>query len=193
VIDAAVALHPLIRAGAASSLPPVVASIAAAAEPWKTVYGDSKALATAVVFAHLGAMLVGGGLAFAADRATLRLLRGVRVPSRDDAARGLADLGATHRPVVAALAVMFVSGVLLFLSDVETFWGSAVYWIKMALVAALLVNGFLMTRAESALERAVASGATPDASVWSRLRVNAVASAALWLATLLAGVALANS
>jgi hypothetical protein len=63
----------------------------------------------------------------------------------------------------------------------------------MALVAALLLNGFLMTRAESQLGSVVASGASPDARLWSRLRTNAVASAALWLATLLAGVALANS
>lgn len=193
MIDAAVALYPLLRASTHSPLPALVAAVASAAEPWKNAYGDSKAIATAVVFAHLGALFVGGGLAFAADRATLRVLRAERVPSRETATRSLGELGATHRPVVAALAIVFLSGVLLFLSDVETFWGSVVYWVKMSLVAALLVNGFLMTRAEATLDGALAAGGTPDPAVWGRLRTHAVASAILWLATLLAGVALANS
>jgi hypothetical protein len=187
VIDAAL-LHifPLLRAAEHAPLPALVQRVADAAEPWKNLYGDSKVVATAVVFAHLGALFVGGGLALAADRATMRAVRG-GAPVDDAGARSLADLAGTHRPVVIALALVVASGVLLLLSDVETFWGSPVYWIKMALVAALLVNGWLMTRAESALATDAASGP------WGRLRTHAVLSATLWMATLLAGVALANS
>jgi hypothetical protein len=187
VIDAALAHVPmLLRAAEHTALPALVQRVADAAEPWKNLYGDSKVVATVVVFAHLGALLVGGGLALAADRTTMRAVRG-GAPVGDAGSRSLADLAGTHRPVVIALVVMFASGVALFLSDVETFWGSAVYWIKMALVAALLVNGWLMMRAESALAADGASGR------WGRLCMHAALSAALWMATLLAGVALANS
>lgn len=188
MIDAT-ALLALAPRAALSSLPPVVASIAAAAAPWKDFYGDSKVAETAVLFAHLGALLVGGGLAIAADRATLRAVRGGRPLDTETGVRARAELASTHVPVVVALAVVFASGALLFLSDVETFWGSPVYWAKMSLVALLLVNGFLMTRTE----RALAAASPGEAAPWGRLRVHAVASLALWLVTMLAGVALANS
>jgi hypothetical protein len=169
------------------AMPPLVAAVASAAEPWKNLYGDSRVAATAVVFAHLGALFVGGGLALGADRATMRAVHAGAPVTPGAGERSLAELADTHRPVVIALVLVFLSGVLLFLSDVETFWGSPVYWIKMTLVAALLVNGWLMTRAESALAAGGAGGP------WGRLRTHAMVSAALWMATLLAGVALANS
>jgi len=169
--------------------PPVLASVVAslthAAAPWKHVYDDSKVLETIVVFVHLAALLVGGGIALATDRATLRALRG----DAGERERQLAELGLTHRIVVPALLVAFLSGVLLFFADVETFATSIAFWIKMALVALLLFNGLLMTRYETALRRS----STGDAVPWSRLRTTAVASGVLWLATLLAGVALTNA
>ncbi|MDP9349822.1 MAG: hypothetical protein M3P24_11895, partial [Gemmatimonadota bacterium] len=42
------------------------------AGPWASLYNDSPPLQTVVLFAHLAGMLVGGGFALAADRATLR-------------------------------------------------------------------------------------------------------------------------
>jgi hypothetical protein len=187
VIDAALVHAPLLlRAAEHATLPALVQRVADAADPWKNLYGDSKTVATAVVFAHLGALFVGGGLALAADRATMRAVRG-GVPVDDGGVRTLAELAGTHRPVVIALAIVFASGVLLFLSDVETFWGSPVYWIKMTLVATLLVNGWLMTRVEATLATGAGSGP------WGRLRAHAALSALLWMTTLLAGVALANS
>ena len=63
------------------------------------------------------------------------------------------------------------------------------FWVKMGLVALLLLNGLVMTRTESTLRRAP----NGDASAWGRLRTTAVVSGVLWLATLLAGVALTNA
>jgi hypothetical protein len=87
--------------------------------------------------------------------------------------------------VIVSLVVLFVSGVALFLTDVETFAVSIVFWVKMALVALLLVNGLVMTRTESALRRTADVG--DDGARWGRLRTTALASGALWLVTMLAG------
>lgn len=159
-------------------------TLARVAEPWQSAYSDSKVLSTVVTFAHVGGLLVGGGLALAADRATLR---GVRAEAGERALR-LADLGATHAPVVGALGLVLLSGVALLLSDVETYWGSPVFWVKMALVALLLANGALMTRAERALRDPHPDGGP----AWRRLHTHALASMALWLVTTLLGVVLLN-
>jgi uncharacterized membrane protein len=90
--------------------------------------------------------------------------------------------------VVAALAVVAASGALLFLADVEEYARSATFWTKMALVLLLLVNGWAMTRAE----RGLAAGGPRADGRWGRMRAHAAASVLLWLATLLAGVALSN-
>ena len=165
----------------------VVEQLARIAEPWRSAYSDSVAISTAVLFTHLAALVVGAGLALAADRATLRSWT---APPRERS-RHLAELAVTHRPVVAALGVLFVSGTLLFLSDVENYATSAVFWTKMALIAVLLGNGFAMTRAESALRREQIEPNTADA-LWRRLRGLALTSIALWMATLLAGTVLAS-
>ncbi len=155
------------------------------AEPWADLYSHSKALSAGVLFLHLVPLLVSGGTALVADRATLRTVRG------DASARGaqLAELAASHRLVVSGLALSFVSGVLMFLSDVETFLPSPFFWIKLALVGLLLLNGLAMTRTERVL---VARGPEGSDALWARMRTIAVVSAALWLATTLAGVVLAQ-
>ncbi|MBV9880689.1 MAG: hypothetical protein JO180_09345 [Gemmatirosa sp.] len=169
----------------------LTSSLTHAAAPWKHLYDDSKVVATIVVFVHLAALLAGGGLALATDRATLRAAGGP--PTERE--RHIAELGLTHGPVVASLAVAFVTGALLFLADVETFATSLAFWAKMALVALLLLNGWAMTRVEARLragrDAPVLLGA--DGPLWRRLRLSAVASAVLWFATLLLGVALTNS
>jgi len=73
-------------------------------------------------------------------------------------------------------------------SDFETFWGSWIFWTKMGLVLLLLINGARMLSVENGLA-ADSTGASPH---WARLRVNALASITLWLATTLAGFALLN-
>jgi uncharacterized membrane protein len=87
--------------------------------------------------------------------------------------------------VLFGLTLSFLSGVAMFLSDVETFVGSIFLWIKLSLVALLLVNGFMMMRAERALAADVQSD-----ELWNRMRTIALMSATLWLLTTLAGVVL---
>jgi hypothetical protein len=165
----------------------IVGALARVAEPWRDLYSNATPVSTAVLFAHLAALLVGGGLAIAADRATMRAAR-VAVGAAESRARQLGELAAAHRTVVGSLAVVAVTGALLFLADVEEYARSAAFWTKMALVVLLLVNGWAMTRVESGLR---GDGAGADGP-WGRLRLHAAASVVLWLATLLAGVVLSN-
>lgn len=159
-------------------------TIAALADPWATAYNDNTVLQVGVVFLHLAGILFGGGAAVAMDRAAFRA-------SREGGAAGvhhLAELGASHRVVLTGLAVTIVSGLLLFLADVETYFGSAVYWTKMALFVVLLANGWMMQRTE---RRLAGNGADPSA--WATLRRQAAISLVLWFAVLLGGVAVVNA
>ncbi len=151
-------------------------------EPWATMYGDSTVLSVALTFAHLGAMMVGGGLAIAADRTVLR----AGMVAGADARRALADaVGDVHRPVVVALIVSLVSGLLQLAADIEALAVNRVMWVKVGLLLALTINGLMMLRDERALR------AHPDVSSWlSALRVRAITSLVLWLAIVLAGVGL---
>lgn len=151
------------------------------AEPWAKLFAHSKAVSAGVTYLHLAPLIIAGGAAFAADRATLRATAaGVAERSRQ-----LKELASIHGVVLAGLTLSFLSGVALFLSDIETFLGSVYIWIKLGLVFLLLVNGFLMTRTEKAL-----AGSGENAALWARMRTIAIASAFLWLATALAGVVL---
>ena len=156
-------------------------ALAKAAAPWAKVFGDYKAVSAGVLFLHLAPLIFGAGAAFTADRATLRALKA----GPAERARQLHDLAAIHRVVLLGLTLSLISGVLLFLSDVETFLGSVFLWIKLGFVALLVVNGFLMTRTEKALARS-----DGDPALWGRMRTIALLSAVLWLATALAGVVL---
>jgi hypothetical protein len=158
-------------------------ALARLAEPWNALYGDSKVVSSAVLFMHLAPLLIAGGAALTADRGTIRWARG----TAEERARHLVELGRTHPFVLGGLALSLVSGVLLFLSDVDEFLESPFFWVKLALIALLLANGFVMTRTEQAL-RARAG----DDALWGRMRTISMVSLVLWLATTLAGVVLTN-
>jgi len=158
-------------------------ALARLAEPWNNLYSDSKAVASAVLFFHLVPLLVAGGAALTLDRSTFRAARG----SADDRSRHLGELARTHPIVLGGLALSFASGVLLFLSDVDEFLATPVFWVKLVLVGLLLLNGFMMTRTERAL-----GAVRDDATLWGRLRTISVLSLTLWIATTLAGVLLTN-
>ena len=156
-------------------------ALARLAEPWNNLYSDSKVVSATVVFLHLVPLLLSGGAALSADRATLRASRG----SAEDRTRQLGDLARVHALVLGGLALSFASGVLLFLSDVDEFLGSPWFWIKLGLVGLLLLNGFVMTRTERAL-----AGGGNGTALWARLRTISMLSVTLWIATTLAGVVL---
>jgi hypothetical protein len=144
---------------------------------WGSVYANHAALRTLVTFTHVGSLLVGGGFALAADRTTLAA--GAPGEARLD------ELHRTHAIVLAALALLAASGLLLFAADADTFIHSPLFWIKIALVALLLANGAVLRAAGS---RAAAGGAR----AWRVLRVTSAASIVLWLLTTLGGTALLN-
>jgi hypothetical protein len=152
-----------------------------AAEPWNKLYSHSKTLSSAVLFLHLAPLIFAGGAAFVADRATLRAVRA----DAETRARHLAELGLTHPLVVGGLGLSFFSGILMLLSDLETFLPSPLLWIKLTLVGLLCVNGLVMLRTENAL-----ASRKDDAALWGRLRTVAILSGVLWIATTLAGVIL---
>lgn len=155
-------------------------------EPWSQLYGDSTVLPTLVVFLHIAALVFAGGLAVTMDRATMRAARG----AAELRWRQLEELGRAHRLVVTGIILSAVTGVLLFAADLETYFGSRIYWTKMTLILLLLVNGYVMTRTESRIR------STPNAddhAGWSRLRIMAAASMTLWFAIAFAGVALVKA
>lgn len=156
-------------------------ALAALCAPWAKYYSHSKTAATIVTFLHVAPIVVGGGLAIALDRTTLRL--------QDDVAaraRHLHEIALAHKSVVAALAISLLSGLAMMAADLDTFLGSWIFWVKMGLIAALLVNGALMTGSE----RRIRNGAMDQ---WGRLRVLAFTSLFLWLVITFAGVALVNA
>jgi hypothetical protein len=165
----------------------LVQSLAHTFAPWQSLYADSKGVAAAVNSVHLIGLLFGGGLAVAADRTTLRALRGG--PSDRD--RALIELGTVHRPVVIALTLLFVSGVALAAADVETFATSPIFLIKLGIVALLLVNGAVLALTEGALRR----GETEQSRerLWRRLRTTTYLSLMLWTGTVLMGTVLVNA
>ena len=163
-----------------------IASLAGALAPWQSLYADSRVVSTLVTATHVITLLVGGGLAIAADRMTLRALK----RPASERVFHMQELGAVHRPILWALVLLFVSGVALAAADVQTFAGSWVFWVKLGLVALLLVNGAVLYWTETRIARA--DGAQQPA-LWRRLGLTARLSLGLWLLTAVAGTLLTSA
>lgn len=103
----------------------------------------------------------------------------------DIRARQLRTIRATHRIVIVGLGAVIASGILLFAADTGTYLTSRLFWVKMALLALLLVNGAVLVR----VEQRAGSG---DERAWDTLRHTAAVSLALWFLTTLAGAGLPN-
>src|SRR5215470_15540991 len=129
--------------------------------PWQSLYDNSKLVSGSVTTIHLLALLYSGGLAIAADRSTLR------AASRSTSIREflIDELGAIHRPVLVALTIVFLTGVLLTAADFKTFVGSPAFWVKMGLIVLLVINGAVLTRTETAI-RSTPTPAT-DERLWN--------------------------
>jgi hypothetical protein len=160
------------------------------ADPWANLYTSSRLISAGLKFLHLSALIVAGGFALSADRSAWR--GGVAV-DRTERERCLLELRRSHRIVARALGVVLVSGALLALADVEGVLSTPLFPGKLLLVAALLANGAVMARTGRTLHRGLAHhDSSASAPCWIRLRVSAVLSGVLWMATVLAGTLLAN-
>ena len=151
--------------------------------PWGDFMKHSKITKTIVIFLHLAPIVVGGGVAIGLDRLSLRLSKG-DAPDRD---RHLAELARTHNVVIYSLAVSIISGLALVAAEIDNFPTSWIFWVKMAFIAILLVNGVRMKSIETSMAR---SG--PSEADWARLHTVALASITLWLTITFLGVALSK-
>jgi hypothetical protein len=158
--------------------------------PWNDLFSHSSIVSGSVTGLHIMALVIGGGLAIAADRMTLRVANG------DVAARRaqISEVRAVHSIVLAGIVLLFVSGVLLAASDVETFLPSPVFWIKLGFVALLVVNGAVLTMTERRITGGH-GGEFPDIDdrTWARVRLLSVLSVFLWTSTAVAGIVLSNT
>lgn len=146
---------------------------------WEHLYSHSAVLRTLIGFAHIAGLVIGGGMAIVADRATLRAYR-----RGDDRRAELDTIRSAHRIVIGGLAVVAISGALLLAADLDTYLHSRIFWIKMGLVALLLINGAALSR--------FARRADTDDRRWRQLAYAAGVSLSLWLLTTLTGAALPN-
>lgn len=151
--------------------------------PWAKLYGDHTVVAMIVMTLHLLALLVGGGFALSADHATLH----ARARDHADRHYQLDRLARTHTIVIWALGVSFVSGLLLAAADVGVFLASPLFWMKLAIVALLLINGGVLRRIENAMRFGDATERR-----WNRLAMVSQFSIALWVAAVVVGVALTD-
>ena len=151
------------------------------AQPWASLYNNSRALSSGVMFSHLAGLVLGGGGAVAADRASLRAVRA----SATQQTSHLRELALVHRAVLWGLSLTFASGLLLAAADVETYATLPAFWLKMGLILLLLGNGILMQRTERSL--------SVGQPAWRRLHQTAVASLVLWFAVLLASTFLTSA
>jgi hypothetical protein len=155
--------------------------LASLLDTWSSFYSNHAALKSVIEFVHIGGLMLGGGCAITADLATLEAVREGPIGRTSQ----FHVLKRTHVIVVVGLAALFVSGLLLFAADLETFVHSRVFWLKMALLVMLLANGVVMLVAERRVRRG-------DVRAWRHLHTVAVSSLVLWFVTTLAGAALSN-
>ena len=148
---------------------------------WTSIYTNHAMLRTIVGFVHVGGLMLAGGCAVATDLATIEAVRQGSIGR----ASQLHVLKRTHTIVVTGLAALVASGLLLFAADVDTFLHSRIFWLKMALMVSLVVNGLVMLAGERGVRRG-------DVRAWRRLHTVAVSSLVLWFLTTLAGAALPN-
>jgi hypothetical protein len=148
---------------------------------WAALYSGSAVLRTFVSFFHVAGLVGGGGAAISADRATLKATRAGIPVSREQ----INTIQLTHRVVIIGLAAVIVSGVLLFAADVPTYAPSKLFWLKMAMVAALMINGAFLVRVGH-------GAAAPDERTRRTMRWTAGLSLALWFLTTLVGAGLPN-
>jgi hypothetical protein len=147
---------------------------------WSRYYGNHQIVSVAIRFTHLTALLLGGGTALFIDRQVLRAARR-NAAGKQEALRALSS---SHRLVVPWLVVVGITGAFMTAADTETFLNSRVYWIKMAVVALLVVNGVLLLAAENRAKE------MDSRESWARVVAVSTISFLLWVGALLMGTLL---
>ena len=155
--------------------------LASLLDTWSSFYSNHAALKAGIEFVHIGGLMLGGGCAITADLATIEAVREGPIGRTSQ----FHVLKRTHTIVVVGLVALFLSGVLLFAADTDTYLHSRVFWAKMALLALLLANGIAMLAGERRVRRG-------DVLAWRHLHTVAVSSLVLWFLTTLAGAALTS-
>lgn len=150
-------------------------------DAWTSLYSNHALLRSTIAFVHVGGLVLGGGCAITADLATIEAVREGPMGRTTQ----LHVLKRTHAIVVTGLIALVASGALLVAADAETFLHSRMFWVKMGLMALLIVNGLVMLAGERRVQRG-------DARAWGRLHTLAVSSLCLWSLTTLAGAVLPN-
>ncbi len=144
---------------------------------WSGYYGNHPFVSVFVRFAHLSAIALGGGSALLTDLWVLKA-KNAQLTEKESVFQSLRRI---HGYVIPWIAVLVVTGILMTLADFDTFWNSRIYWIKMALVAMLIMNGVTLLLAEHRTRRiGLAAG-------WRRLVRVSMISFILWITTLFAG------
>jgi len=151
--------------------------LAASINTWADFYDAHRMVSVSVRYLHLAGLVVGGGTALSTDRLMLGAARSG--PARR--ASTVEALHASHRVVVPALAVVILTGILMTATDTATFLASPLFWLKMGLVALLLLNGAGILAAEQVAARG-------GARAWAWLGAASLASLVLWLGILFVGI-----
>src|SRR5260370_30634775 len=99
---------------------------------WAHLYGHTP-VSTTITYVHLLGILVRGGVAGAADRASVRLS-----PATPDWPGELARLASLHRTGGASLALIFASGLLMMLAQLCSLPTSVAFWTQIRLIPLLL-------------------------------------------------------
>src|SRR5438445_12980735 len=99
----------------------IVVGLGALVTRWARVYADHEAVSGGVTYMHLAGILLGGGLAVAADRTVLRW----SPEPGPDRSRELQRRGPSHRRVVGGPELTVLSGLGLPLADAGTYLTSA--------------------------------------------------------------------
>jgi hypothetical protein len=148
---------------------------------WAAWYANSAVVRTTVGFAHIGGLVASAGPALVMDRTVLRASRA----DEQTRARAAVALTASHRWILPALAVVLISGFLLLGADLDTYLESRLFWIKMAGVLLLAING-------AVIKRTTPVSGTGNERAWRTLRAAAFISIASWTVITLLGAALPN-
>lgn len=151
---------------------------------WAHLYSDHRTVSEAVNFIHFGGVLLAGGLAVAADRATLRLSKAQL--EGGTASWALTEIAGVHRLVLTGLAIVVCSGLLQTFADLNTYLTSVVFWSKMGLVVVLLGNGWIRLRAEHGVWRG-------EKGAWPMYRRTSITSLLLWFTLVLFGTILTGN